>query len=91
MSQTHHLYVFREHVELINGQQTRKKLFYALISSHQFLSTPQEIATLGMVKPLKVIVRKYHTRDEGRIIQIIFRDFRFKVFPQSDSFWNIQR
>ena len=64
MSQLHHSFVFREHVEPINGQQTRKKLFYALISSHQFLSTPQEIATLGMVKPLKVIFRKYLTRDE---------------------------
>ena len=65
--------LFREHVELTNGQQMRKKLFYALISSRQFQSTLQEIVILGMVKPLKVISNNLSCL--RRMRQIIFKRF----------------
>ena len=51
-------WIFREHVEPINGQLIWKRLFYALTLSLPFQWIPLEIATLGMVKLLKVNFEK---------------------------------
>ena len=60
--------ILRELVERTNGQLIRKRLFYALISLHQFQSIRQETAIHGMEKNSKVNFTKNLLRNRDGVI-----------------------